>query len=149
MAKILPLIFLLVVATIGFSNGHEVGIYELKRGDFSIQLTNYGATILSLILSDKNGKLDDVILSFPSVDDFRQIELEELNLVSMVFSTNSRSSCLSQSGSTLKINPIVSLSSCLSQSGSTLNINPIVSRLCLDLSYGYHYCAMNSCIIID
>ena len=55
MAKILPLIFLLVVATIGFSNGHEVGIYELKRGDFSIQLTNYGATILSLILSDKNG----------------------------------------------------------------------------------------------
>lgn len=55
MAKILPLIFLLVVATIGFSNGHEVGIFELKRGDFSIQLTNYGATILSVILPDKNG----------------------------------------------------------------------------------------------
>ncbi|XP_008453190.2 uncharacterized protein LOC103493981 [Cucumis melo] len=71
MAKVLPLIFLLVVSVIGFSNGNDVGIYELRRGNFSIKLTNYGATILSLILPDKNGKWDDVVLSFPSVDDFR------------------------------------------------------------------------------
>lgn len=71
MAKVLPLIFLLVVAALGFGNGNEVGVYELTRGDFSIKLTNYGATILSVILPDKNGKLDDVVLSFPSIDDFR------------------------------------------------------------------------------
>ena len=56
MAKVLlPLIFLLVVAAIGFSNGNDVGIYELRRGNVSIKLTNYGATILSVILPDKNG----------------------------------------------------------------------------------------------
>lgn len=55
MAKVLPLIFLLVVAALGFGNGNEVGVYELTRGDFSIKLTNYGATILSVILPDKNG----------------------------------------------------------------------------------------------
>ena len=57
MAKLLPLILLSVFAAIGFVNGNEVGIYELRRGDFSIKLTNYGATILSVILPDKNGSL--------------------------------------------------------------------------------------------
>ncbi|XP_038880191.1 galactose mutarotase-like [Benincasa hispida] len=71
MAKVLPLIFLLVVAAIGFANGNEVGVYKLRRGDFSIKFTNYGATILSVILPDKNGKLGNIVLSFPSIDDFR------------------------------------------------------------------------------
>lgn len=45
----------------------EVGIYELKRGDFSLKLTNYGATLISLVLPDKSGKLDDVVLGYNSV----------------------------------------------------------------------------------
>ncbi|KAJ4824174.1 hypothetical protein Tsubulata_011904 [Turnera subulata] len=49
----------------------EIGIYELKKGDFSLKLTNYGATIISLVLPDKNGKLDDVVLGFDSVDDYK------------------------------------------------------------------------------
>lgn len=33
----------------------EVGVYELKRGDFSLKLTNWGATVMSVILPDRNG----------------------------------------------------------------------------------------------
>lgn len=37
------------------ADGKGIGIYELKRGGFSLKVTNYGATVLSLILPDKNG----------------------------------------------------------------------------------------------
>lgn len=33
----------------------EIKLYELKKGDFSIKITNYGATVLSVIVPDKNG----------------------------------------------------------------------------------------------
>lgn len=33
----------------------EVGVYELKKGDFSVKLTNWGATVISVVLPDKNG----------------------------------------------------------------------------------------------
>jgi hypothetical protein len=33
----------------------DIGIYELKMGDFSVKLTNYGATVISVIIPDKNG----------------------------------------------------------------------------------------------
>lgn len=33
----------------------EIKVYELKKGDFSVKITNYGATVLSVILPDKNG----------------------------------------------------------------------------------------------
>ncbi|CAB4311362.1 unnamed protein product [Prunus armeniaca] len=53
-----------------YSAHTEVGIYELKKGDFSVKLTNYGATVLSVVLPDKNGKLDDVVLGFESLKDY-------------------------------------------------------------------------------
>lgn len=33
----------------------SLGYYELRRGEFSMVLTNWGATILSVRLPDKNG----------------------------------------------------------------------------------------------
>jgi aldose 1-epimerase len=32
-----------------------VGVYELKKGDFSVKVTNWGATIMSVILPDSRG----------------------------------------------------------------------------------------------
>lgn len=34
----------------------SLGYYELRRGEFSIVVTNWGATILSVRLPDKNGQ---------------------------------------------------------------------------------------------
>ncbi|XP_056168910.1 uncharacterized protein LOC115688124 [Syzygium oleosum] len=55
----------------GFAKDGQVGIYELKKGNISLRLTNWGATIMSLLLPDKNGKLDDVVLGFDSVNDYK------------------------------------------------------------------------------
>lgn len=49
----------------------EIKVYQLKKGDFSVKITNYGATVLSVILPDKNGKLDDVVLGYYSIDDYK------------------------------------------------------------------------------
>lgn len=34
----------------------EIGVYELKKGNITIKVTNYGATVISVLLPDKNGK---------------------------------------------------------------------------------------------
>ncbi|XP_004299386.1 PREDICTED: aldose 1-epimerase [Fragaria vesca subsp. vesca] len=53
------------------ANDEKVGdIYELKKGNISVKLTNYGATVLSVVLPDKNGKLDDVVLGFEALKDY-------------------------------------------------------------------------------
>ncbi|KAM0040009.1 putative aldose 1-epimerase [Helianthus debilis subsp. tardiflorus] len=52
---------------------HEdnIGIYELNNGHFSVKLTNWGATIISLLLPDKNGKFADVVLGYDSVRTYK------------------------------------------------------------------------------
>lgn len=64
-------LFLPLILNFSEANDGKVGdIYELKKGDFSVKLTNYGATVLSVLLPDKNGKLDDVVLGFESLKDY-------------------------------------------------------------------------------
>ncbi|MED6158339.1 hypothetical protein PIB30_031861 [Stylosanthes scabra] len=55
----------------GSSSKHEkIGVFELKKGDLSLKVTNWGASIVSLILPDKYGKLGDVILGYDSLKDY-------------------------------------------------------------------------------
>ncbi|XP_031269150.1 aldose 1-epimerase [Pistacia vera] len=62
---------LLALAFAGANSCEKVGVYQLKRGDFSLKFTNYGATMLSVIVPDKNGKLADVALAFDSLEDYK------------------------------------------------------------------------------
>lgn len=39
------------------NNSEEVKFYELKKGDFSVKFTNWGATIVSVFLPDKDGMI--------------------------------------------------------------------------------------------
>lgn len=49
-------LFLPLILNFSEANDEKVGnIYELKKGDFSVKLTNYGATVLSVLVPDKNG----------------------------------------------------------------------------------------------
>lgn len=61
MAKIPLLLCFFVLAASGFANGsateQKVGIFELNKGDISVNLTNWGASIISLVLPDKHGWL--------------------------------------------------------------------------------------------
>lgn len=92
--------FLLLLALL-FSNYNgckaktQINVYELRKGDFSLNFTNFGATMLSAILPDKHGihlsfiyfslfmnmnlqdsaissgKLADVVLGFESIEEYK------------------------------------------------------------------------------
>ncbi|XP_057806412.1 uncharacterized protein LOC131021301 [Salvia miltiorrhiza] len=49
----------------------EIGVFELRKGDFSVNITNYGATVISVLVPDRNGKLDDIVLGFGSVEGYK------------------------------------------------------------------------------
>ncbi|TKY73409.1 Aldose 1-epimerase [Spatholobus suberectus] len=52
-------------------NDKKIGFYQLKRGNMELNLTNYGATIVSVIVPDKHGNLADITLGY---DDIQQYE---------------------------------------------------------------------------
>ncbi|GMI99210.1 hypothetical protein like AT3G47800 [Hibiscus trionum] len=49
----------------------KIGIYELKNGNMSVKFTNWGATIMSLVIPDKHGKPGDVVLGYDRVKDYK------------------------------------------------------------------------------
>ncbi|XP_043717921.1 galactose mutarotase-like [Telopea speciosissima] len=57
-----------VFALINFSTAYEkpprVEFYKIQKGDFSVKFTNWGASIVSVILPDRKGKLADVTLGY-------------------------------------------------------------------------------------
>nr|AFK41318.1 unknown [Lotus japonicus] len=74
--KIFVLLCLLFLAASGFVNGSakkekdHVRLFELKKGDLSLKVSNWGATLVSLVLPDKHGKLGDVVLGYDSLKQY-------------------------------------------------------------------------------
>ncbi|GLH71747.1 aldose 1-epimerase [Geothrix limicola] len=52
-------------------DGVPVQLYTLtNRNGMKAEITNYGATVVRLLVPDRNGKLDDVVLGFPTLDGY-------------------------------------------------------------------------------
>lgn len=72
-----PTVFIAIICSFVFLLGginaskHEIGIYEINNGHFSVKFTNWGATIVALLLPDKNGKVGDVVLGYDSVHTYK------------------------------------------------------------------------------
>ncbi|KAM3363852.1 galactose mutarotase [Capsicum galapagoense] len=49
----------------------DIGVYEIKKGDFSVKVTNYGARIISVFLPDKHGEVDDVVLGYDTIEEYQ------------------------------------------------------------------------------
>ncbi len=49
-------------------NGKEVRLYTLSNGEISVQITNYGGRIVSLIVPDRNGEMHNIVWQEPSID---------------------------------------------------------------------------------
>ncbi|OQU84779.1 aldose 1-epimerase-like isoform X1 [Sorghum bicolor] len=47
-----------------------IGVYELRHGDFSVKITNWGTTIMSVILPDSKGNLADVVLGKDTIAEY-------------------------------------------------------------------------------
>lgn len=51
-------------------DGKEVSLYTLKAGDLTMQVTNYGARVVSLWTPDRYGRYEDVVLGYNSIDKY-------------------------------------------------------------------------------
>ncbi|XP_066338572.1 uncharacterized protein [Miscanthus floridulus] len=73
-ALVLPAALLLCLALGDHADAarNTVGVYELKnkKGDFSIKVTNWGATLMSVIVPDSKGNLADVILGYDTIAEY-------------------------------------------------------------------------------
>lgn len=57
------------------SNGDEVFLYTLtNKTGLKAEITNYGATVVSLFVPDKNGKLEDIVLGYDDIDGYEKGE---------------------------------------------------------------------------
>ena len=53
------------------SDGQEVYVYTLRNSSgVQVKITNFGGRITSILAPDKNGKFDDVVLGFDSLDGY-------------------------------------------------------------------------------
>jgi len=57
-------------------NGKPVSLYTLfNKNGMSCDITNYGAKIIRLMVPDKNGKFDDVVLAFDTLEEVIEKEI--------------------------------------------------------------------------
>jgi len=57
-------------------NGKPVSLYTLfNKNGMSVDITNYGAKIIRLMVSDKNGKFDDVVMAFDTLEEVIEKEI--------------------------------------------------------------------------
>lgn len=51
--------------------GEEIYLYTLKnKNGMEARLTNFGAAVVNLLVPDKNGKIEDVVLGFDNLEDY-------------------------------------------------------------------------------
>lgn len=51
-------------------NGNATNLYQLKNGDITMFVTNFGARVVSLLVPDRKGEYEDIVLGFSSIDDY-------------------------------------------------------------------------------
>jgi len=54
----------------GNINGKRTDLFTLQNDYMLVNITNYGARIVNLLVPDKKGRLDDIVLGFNSLDDY-------------------------------------------------------------------------------
>lgn len=51
-------------------DGKNVALYTLKAGDITMQVTNFGARVVSLWTPDRNGSYEDIVLGYNNIDTY-------------------------------------------------------------------------------
>ena len=49
-------------------DGKPVSLYTLTNGDLTMQVTNFGARVVSLWTPDRDGKMADIVLGYDKLD---------------------------------------------------------------------------------
>ena len=51
-------------------DGVKIGLYTLRNGDITVQVTNFGARVASLFAPDKEGKLENIVVGHNNIQDY-------------------------------------------------------------------------------
>ena len=51
-------------------DGKDVSLYTLKNGNLTMQVTNFGARVVSLWVPDKDGAYEDIVLGYNNIDNY-------------------------------------------------------------------------------
>ena len=51
-------------------DGKQVSLYTLKNGDLTMQVTNFGARVVTLWSPDKDGNMEDIVLGYNNIDNY-------------------------------------------------------------------------------
>ena len=51
-------------------DGKQVSLYTLQAGDITMQVTNFGARVVSLWTPDKKGSYEDIVLGYNNIDSY-------------------------------------------------------------------------------
>lgn len=51
-------------------DGKDVALYKLKNADLTMQVTNFGARVVSLWTPDRNGNHEDIVLGYNNIDQY-------------------------------------------------------------------------------
>lgn len=51
-------------------DGKPVGLYTLTNGDLTMQVTNFGARVVTLWTPDRKGRMEDVVLGYDNIDKY-------------------------------------------------------------------------------
>ena len=55
----------------GFFNGYKVWLFTItNKNGASVTLTNFAGAVVNLLMPDKNGKLDDIVLGYDNIDGY-------------------------------------------------------------------------------
>lgn len=53
------------------STGVDVDLYTLDNGSMKVSITNYGGTVVSILVPDKNGDMKDVALGYDTIGEYQ------------------------------------------------------------------------------
>ena len=51
-------------------DGKDVSLYTLKAGDLTMQVTNFGARVVTLWTPDRDGSYEDIVLGYNNIDNY-------------------------------------------------------------------------------
>lgn len=60
----------ILINSLGVIENKEIYSYILKNSLIEVELTNYGASVLSISVPDKTGKITDVVLGYKNLEDY-------------------------------------------------------------------------------
>ncbi len=55
------------------SDGRKVHLYTVSNKEMSFSVTDYGCTLTSIVIPSKDGKKDDILLGYPTIDGYMNV----------------------------------------------------------------------------